>query len=141
MRCEYCGTKQSIYSMSCTKCGAPTSDSYIDKLSGEYEIVSVGGDILTRYMVDNAFEKLYTGKRLPVKIVTDAWGMRKISDFYEGYLAFEKCGDKLCKRLFHPISGQSVIVDCDADISGGNMLFVEADGDICFSIGNYSVSR
>ena len=123
MNCTYCRTEltaEALEKERCHKCGAPFRPDSVETYSFSK---SIGGNALTRYEVDNMFLLLYERGGNCSRIVTDVWGLRKITDFYEGFVMIDKLGEKLVKRLMHPITGESVIIVPSRDLHG-EMYFV-----------------
>jgi hypothetical protein len=61
-------------------------------------------------------------------ILCDAWGQRKINDFYEGFVQTgraENIGGIMIKSLMHPITGQVVQVVVDRHVPSGYMYFLD----------------
>jgi hypothetical protein len=83
---------------------------------------------LTRKDIDDKFQSIYTYGGVTNLILTDAWGQRKINDFYEGFVATERSetiGGMMIKRLMHPITGVMVDVVVDRHCPAGNMYMLD----------------
>lgn len=83
---------------------------------------------LTRKAIDDEFQQIYAAGGKTDLILCDAWGQRKINDFYEGFVTTERSetiGGMMIKKLMHPITGQLVNVAVDLHCPAGYMYMVD----------------
>lgn len=83
---------------------------------------------LTRANIDNEFQQIWAAGGKTDLILCDAWGQRKINDFYEGFVTTERAesiGGIMIKTLMHPITGQLVRVVVDRHCPTGTMHFLD----------------
>lgn len=83
---------------------------------------------LTRAQIDTEFQQIFTAGGKTDLILCDAWGQRKINDFYEGFVTTERSesiGGIVIKKLMHPITGQLVNVVVDRHCPAGNMYLLD----------------
>jgi hypothetical protein len=83
---------------------------------------------LTRKDIDDKFQAIYEYGGKTDLILCDAWGQRKINDFYEGFIQTarsETIGGMMIKQLMHPITGQLVNVVVDRHCPAGNMYLLD----------------
>jgi hypothetical protein len=85
---------------------------------------------LTRAAIDTEFQQIWAAGGTTNLIICDAWGQRKINDFYEGFVTTQRAeniGGIMIKQLMHPITGQLVNVMVDRACIGGNMYFLDTN--------------
>lgn len=85
---------------------------------------------LTRKAIDDEFQQIWAAGGTTNLILCDAWGQRKINDFYEGFVTTQRAeniGGIIIKELVHPITGQRVQVVVDRACIGGNMYFLDTN--------------
>lgn len=83
---------------------------------------------LTRDHIDTEFQQIYAAGGKTDLIICDAWGQRKINDFYEGFVTTERSetiGGMIIKKLMHPISGMLVNVVVDRWCPAGYMYLLD----------------
>jgi hypothetical protein len=83
---------------------------------------------LTRKHIDDEFQQIWAAGGKTDLILCDAWGQRKINDFYEGFVTTgraENIGGIMIKQLMHPITGQLVNVVVDMHVPSGKMHFLD----------------
>lgn len=83
---------------------------------------------LTRAHIDTEFQQIWAAGGKTDLILTDAWGQRKINDFYEGFVTTERAetiGGIMIKKLMHPITGALVNVVVDRHCPTGYMHFLD----------------
>lgn len=83
---------------------------------------------LTRKNIDDKFQSIFTAGGKTDLILCDAWGQRKINDFYEGFVTTgraETIGGMMIKQLMHPITGVLVNVVVDRHCPTGSMFMLD----------------
>jgi len=83
---------------------------------------------LTRAQIDTEFQQIWAAGGKTDLILCDAWGQRKINDFYEGFVTTTRAdsiGGILIKQLMHPLTGQLVNVVVDRHCPSGNMYLLD----------------
>lgn len=83
---------------------------------------------LTRKNLDDTFQTIYAAGGHTSLILCDAWGQRKINDFYEDFVQTardESIGGVLIKQLMHPITGSLCKVVVDRHVPAGSMYFLD----------------
>ena len=83
---------------------------------------------LTRKDIDDKFQAIYSAGGKTNLILCDAWGQRKINDFYEGFVTTqrsESIGGMMIKQLMHPITGVLVNVIVDRHCPTGSMYLLD----------------
>lgn len=83
---------------------------------------------LTRKAIDDEFQQIWAAGGKTDLILTDAWGQRKINDFYEGFVQTaraESIGGIMIKQLMHPITGSLVQVVVDRHCPAGYMYMLD----------------
>ena len=83
---------------------------------------------LTRKAIDDEFQQIWAAGGKTDLILTDAWGQRKVNDFYEGFVQSaraETIGGIMIKQLMHPITGSMVKVVVDRHCPAGYMYFLD----------------
>ena len=83
---------------------------------------------LTRDFIDTEFRQIYAAGGMTDLILTDAWGQKKINDFYEGFVSTErseKIGGMLIKQLLHPVSGKLASIVVDRHCPSGYMYMLD----------------
>jgi len=89
---------------------------------------SLSSAALTRKAIDDEFQQIFAAGGKTDLILCDAWGQRKINDFYEGFVTTERAegiGGILIKQLMHPITGQLVQVVVDRHCRAGYMYLID----------------
>ena len=89
---------------------------------------SASSAALTRKMIDDEFQQIFAAGGKTDLILCDAWGQRKINDFYEGFVETaraENIGGIMIKQLMHPITGQLVKVVVDRHCRPGYMYLLD----------------
>lgn len=84
--------------------------------------------VLTRKAIDDEFQQIWAAGGKTDLILTDAWGQRKINDFYEGFVETaraESIGGIMIKQLMHPVTGSLVKVVVDRHCPTGNMYMLD----------------
>lgn len=85
---------------------------------------------LTRKNIDDKFQAIWAAGGKTNLILTDAWGQRKINDFYEGFVQTERAeniGGIVIKKLMHPITGAMVDVVVDRHCPAGYMHILDTE--------------
>ena len=83
---------------------------------------------LTRAAIDAEFIQIHAAGGKTDLILCDAWGQKKINDFYEGFVSTgrdESIGGILIKTLMHPITGSLVKVVVDRHCPSGSMYILD----------------
>ena len=83
---------------------------------------------LTRKNIDDTFSSIWAAGGKTDLILTDAWGQRKINDFYEGFVSTDRAeniGGIMIKQLMHPITGALTQVVVDRHCPAGSMYFLD----------------
>ena len=83
---------------------------------------------LTRKDIDDKFQAIYSAGGKTNLILCDAWGQRKINDFYEGFVTTQRAesiGGMMIKQLMHPITGVLVNVIVDRHCPTGSMYLLD----------------
>jgi hypothetical protein len=83
---------------------------------------------LTRKAIDDKFQTVFAAGGKIDLIVCDAWGQRKINDFYEGFVQTARgdtVGGMMIKQLMHPITGDLVNVVVDRQCPAGSMFMLD----------------
>lgn len=83
---------------------------------------------LTRKNIDDTFQNIWAAGGKTDLILTDAWGQRKINDFYEGFVVTDRSvtiGGILIKTLMHPVTGMVSNIVVDRNLPTGNMYFLD----------------
>jgi hypothetical protein len=89
---------------------------------------ALSGAALTREAIDNEFQQIWNAGGKTDLILSDAWGQRKINDFYEGFVETaraETIGGIMIKQLMHPITGALVKVVVDRHCPAGSMYLLD----------------
>lgn len=89
---------------------------------------SAASAALTRKMIDDEFQQIFAAGGKTDLILCDAWGQRKINDFYEGFVETaraESIGGIMIKQLMHPITGQLTKVVVDRHCRAGYMYLLD----------------
>jgi hypothetical protein len=89
---------------------------------------SAGSAALTRAMIDSEFQQIFAAGGKTDLILCDAWGQKKINDFYEGFVTTgraESIGGIMIKQLMHPITGALVNVVVDRHCRAGYMYLLD----------------
>jgi hypothetical protein len=84
---------------------------------------------LTRAAIDSEFQQIFAAGGKTDLILCDAWGQRKINDFYEGFVTTQRAesiGGIMIKQLMHPITGVLVNVVVDRHCPAGNMYMLDS---------------
>ena len=83
---------------------------------------------LTRKAIDDEFQQIFAAGGKTDLVLCDAWGQRKINDFYEGFVQTDRAtniGGIMIKTLMHPITGQLVQVVVDRHTPAGYMYLLD----------------
>lgn len=84
---------------------------------------------LTRKNIDDTFQATWAAGGKTDTILTDAWGQRKINDFFEGYVTTDRAesvGGILVNVLTHPVTGARAKIVVDRNTPTGNMWFLDS---------------
>ena len=83
---------------------------------------------LTRKNIDDEFQQIWAAGGKTDLILCDAWGQRKINDFYEGFVETtraESIGGVMIKQLMHPVTGALTKVVVDRHCPTGSMYLLD----------------
>ena len=133
MKCSYCREEyeSSKYRDACVKCGAPR-DLIVPSGDMKYD----GQErVLLRSNIDSVFADLDGGYEIDT-ILCDVWALRKINDFYDGFVQTARWEGALIKELMHPITGRTMKVIPQKE-SG---IYFMGNGNCYAEINNYSHS-
>jgi uncharacterized protein DUF5309 len=103
-----------------------------DNLTYATSTAATGGtaSALTRDHIDDTLQNIFTDGGDPDLILTIAHAQRKINDFYEGFVTTERSealGGILIKKLMNPITGKTLDVVVDRNISASQLWILSLE--------------
>jgi hypothetical protein len=85
---------------------------------------------LTRHMIDDTLEGIWSDGGQPDLIVCGSWAQRKLNDFYEGFIMTSpeyNIGGNIINKLRHPIDGSILDILVDRACPTNEMWFLSRD--------------